>query len=459
MGMNEGFGQCRGKVNAVSRRKSALIFLLLFLTLLILSPWATAPSPRIATLPGPSPEASALPSSPAKEAAAEPVRLRAAVALSEEEFRFLELRNEREAGRYPDILVELERVDPETAYDAFRGASRLGESADILLMENEWIEEFAVSGYLLPTDGAFTGDALSEQFDALSAPLKWNDLHWGVPRDFDPYVLVWSLPVLRTLSEDDDPQPPRTLEQWAQLAAASGENPEAAVSWLAMAAGEPYAMLSWMQSAAGERTDRLWANPKPSNVSNPWVGTPLGQALELLDRERRGIAFAASAREAAQWLAAGKTAAAMLPYSEAVRLTQAGSGGSGYRLDLSAWKLPFTWPRGRSFAISSRTEAPEAAARWLAAMTDAQAQEENAEEFGKLPVYRSLYREGLARAALFGGNTAAFPYQAPADFGPELPARMERLGELWTEWADGGLNVAGWLERWPQTLADFELNR
>ncbi|MDB4866818.1 MAG: extracellular solute-binding protein [Cohnella sp.] len=435
----------------MARRKSALIFMLLFLTILILSPWAAAPSPIAPPAPVPDrrPSAEAVPAAPA-----DPIQLRVAVALDDAEFRFLQKQNDDLAYRYRDIAVQLTRVDPDKAYDEFTKASQIGEAPDVMLLPNEWVIQFAASGYLLPADSAFVREALAEQFDALSASVKWNGYLWGVPRDFDPYVLVWNLSVLHTLLGDTaiSPQGPA---QWAVLAEKS-RGSRNAVSWLAINGQDGYALLAWLQTVTAQRTDTLW-----NGGGSIWNGTPRGDAMALLDREKQKVTFTNMSSVTADLVVAGKTAAAVIPYSEAVKriLQNQHQTAGNLEIDRSAWKLPYHWPRGRSFTVSSQTQAEDAARRWIAVMTEDQVQQANELAFGKLPVYRSMYGGGSSRASLISVNAAGvFPNMAPAELGPELPIRLRRLGQLWKEWTAGRLTVDDWVRRWPETSADLELN-
>lgn len=182
------------KVKAVARSKSALVFLLLCMMVLILSPWADAPSPMNSV--------AIVPEEMEAAASAEPVitqeiaELTVEVAMGEREYRDLVAQNEEFMRDHPDILIELQRINPNQAYSAYKTSSQLEQAADIMLISNEWVIEFASSGYLLPADAAYAGKALAEQFDALAAPLKWNGYLWGVPRDMDPFVLVWNQDML-----------------------------------------------------------------------------------------------------------------------------------------------------------------------------------------------------------------------------------------------------------------------
>lgn len=447
-------------MNAVARRKVALVFLLLFLMVLLLSPWASAPmlspdaedvrqsgeltSDLYADMPG----QDDLPS--------RQVDLQVAAALAPAEFEALRRQSEKQSYLFRDIRVSFVRIDPAAAFSAYVNASRVGLAADVMLMDNEWVKAFAVSGYLAPADSAFAGDALSEQFDAISSPLRWNGYIWGVPRDYDPYVLVWHKDALHAWTGNEQAEPPREWAEWQALAAVD-RTQEPPMYWLAISASDPFALLYWMQTATGEPAEAFRED------GDAWRDTAAGQALALLDSERSDIAFGSDPEEVASLLLSGRTAAAIMPYSQARELID-GRANNGHALtvDLSAWKQPYVWPRGRSFTISSRAAEDDAARRWIGAMTGEAVQRDNLLEDGKLPVYRSLYRDigdrGIADAVL-ANDTGAFPRAPLPDFGPYLPERVAELRSLWERFAAGTLNAQAWLEQPDASSTEAELDR
>ncbi|MFC4599394.1 extracellular solute-binding protein [Cohnella hongkongensis] len=431
----------------MARRKLALVFLLLCVMVLLLSPWADAPTSTSVPVVAP-PGGAALVEEP--EQAEEVARLTIEVALEEPEFRALSDRNDDFKSRNPGIEAELRRVAPEQAYDAFRRASELEEAADVMLFRNEWVAEFASAGHLFPADSAFVGKALGEQFEALSGPLKWNGYLWGVPRDMDPHVLVWNSDLLRAWL-GEDASLPLTPEQWETAAAGAGAEEGGGAAWLAIDPADPFALLAWVENYAQTRTDELW-----TQESEPWEGTERGQALALLERNRESVRFERDVRESIRAQAQGQVLAAVMPYSEAIRLAPPGEDGEGrpeLAIDHSGWKLPFVWPRGSSFVISSRTEAEEAAAAWIAEMTGEQAQLSNLEEQGKLPVFSSLYEADRRLADLLAGRSGqAFPDQAPLLYGPEAVRRLDEVGRLWSRFAGGELTREQWGEEWRMAM-------
>ncbi|MBO9597598.1 MAG: extracellular solute-binding protein [Cohnella sp.] len=460
-------------MTAVARRKIALIIILVGMMVLILSPWKE-PSRVQTVVP-----AVAIPQgdpiiAPEPAELAKPARLSVAVAMEEEPFKVLAEQNVEFRMRHRDITVTLTRVDPDNAYRYFQRASEMEEAADVMLLSSDWVSEFAAYGYLLPVEAAFIGKAEAEQFDALIAPVKWNDYKWGVPLDFDPYVLVWN----ETLLEQwlgSGVSLPLTIEQWGAVASKSAETfggpvisagqPDAYVeqpapgptSWLSIDPNDPYALLSWLESASGTRTDTLWTDGGES-----WTATSLGNALELFDAYRTGVRFASSAATIQDQLFNGETLVAAVPYSVAMSLTDNDIDNPSVKLKLdhSSWKLPFVWPRGTSYVMSSGTTVEEAAMTWISEMTDASIQSVNEKKLHRLPVYRSIYDNDAGRLSnlLPSRGGQSFPNQASSVDGPEHTGRMLQLKSLWQQFASGQLSMDDWKRSWSLTLSDFKRN-
>ncbi len=435
----------------MASRKSVLVFLLLCIMVVILSPWADAPSPSSSFVPVHEGEAIA---AEQQVIAQEISRLTVEVALGEPEFGTLARQSDAFSLRHPDINVELLRTDPEQAYLTYKQSSQMRESADVMLLSNEWVKEFAASGYLLPADAAFVGKALAEQFDALASPLKWNGYLWGVPRDMDPFVIVWNTDLLLNWLGEDVVLP-LTIEQWTALAAKSAEL-LGTVTWLTIDRNDPLALLAWLENAIGERSDGLW-----TRGSKSWEDTLFEKGLSVIEQQRSGVNFVDNTGEASRLLEDGATLAAVIPYSIAGPLVAGPRLGSEAKLELDhrSWKLPFVWPRGSSFVISSNTEAEEAAYIWIAEMTDALNQLQNMEEGNKLPVYRSLYDSDRKLSNLLPDRTGqTFPNQSSLTIEPWHAARLKQLGIMWGSFAEGDITLEEWKKQWRDSLTDFELD-
>jgi len=419
---------------------------------MLLVPWLTAPPAQKSA--GRQSEEAARPEPMAAGAKAEPARLRVAAALKEAEFAALMRQSEEIAGFLRNIEVEWARAEPEDAYASFRHEARLGTAADVLLMPGEWVMNFAVSGFLAPADSAFAGDSQSQQFAALMAPMKWNGYIWGVPRDFDPYVLLWNMNALNAVSGNPSPDLPDGPAGWAELAAQSraAENP---LPMVALRRDDPLSLLTWVAHVTGERSDTIFADERAWDQT-----TSIGEALSMLDQNRDLAVFAESVAEMAMLVSDGGVAAAVMPYSSAKALMDAGTLPHRLLMDLRTWKLPYVWPRSSSFAVYARSEAKEAAIQWIAAMTSEPAQLAHWLASGKLPAQSPLFeRDSNLRAVLAGQPPGAFPFDAQASPDPSLPQRLEKLAGLWEQFAAGFIGYDEWNERWAALSAETELHR
>nr|WP_306220556.1 extracellular solute-binding protein [Cohnella sp. WQ 127256] len=379
------------------------------------------------------------------------------VALVEKEFNALFIQNEEFKKRHPDILVQMRRIEPSQAYSVYKLSSKMEQSADIMLLPNEWVKEFASSGFLLPADAAFVGKALAEQFDALAAPLKWNGYMWGVPRDMDPYVVVWNKDMLQEWLGENVIFP-LSIEQWTTLADMSVQS-QGTISWLSLDGNDPFSLLAWLENVANERSDGLL-----DTGTDVWNGTIFEQALLLLDQYKANINFVGTEEISAQLLKDRATIMAIVPYSIAAKWNAVPRLDSEPKLEIDHqfWKLPFVWPRGNSFVISANTKVEEAANVWISEMTEDLIQLQNMDETGKLPVYRALYDSDRTLSNLLSGRSSqAFPNQAPLQMGPDLAERLKQIGILWARLSSGNLTIDEWKSMWSgisHLSADRELN-
>ncbi|CAI6019798.1 extracellular solute-binding protein [Cohnella sp. JJ-181] len=435
----------------MTRRKSVVVLMLLMLAVLLTSPWASAPKPdRMpdATSEGQEDVAAA------PVMAEQPVELVVKIVQDEEAFRLLQRQSEAFERTHTDVRVRLERIDPSGAAGLLEDWRQAAGDADAALVPSLWVKRIAVSGGLLPADSAFEGDALSEQFEAVIAPLKWNGYMWGVPHHMDPYVVVWNRARLSAGARPDGSELtlPLGADDWAPLGtelAGEGSRP-----WLAIDESDPAALVTWTGAATGLRPDLLLGE-----ATGEWGTGPGAALLDTL----RGFAGALRApdRSPAFWqaMAAGQYAAAVMRLSVA----ETGIAGldkvqaAGLAIDRSGWDKAYAFDGGASFVIGAGTESESAARTWIAAMTGERLQLDNYEEEGYLPVYRSAYLGYPGLPNLTGRGRQQFPNREPAA-GPEWPLLMQKFGLYWADWRQGRLAIAEWPARWRGLLAELQLH-
>jgi len=439
----------------VARRKSTVILVLLTLAVLLLSPWASAPAPTVKPA-SPSGGTEALPSaSPVGE---EPAELAVTAVVGMSEFETLQAQNEAFRLRHPDVSVELRRQDPAEAGRRWNGEEWSPDGADIWLVPNEWVTALAVAGELLPADEVFVGEAISEPFDSLVSQLKWNGYVWAVPRDMDPYVVVWNTKVLSALQAEGETKfsPPLSPEAWREL---PGKLAEAGLNagWLAIDGSDPLALLAWIGTFANRREDAPLTSAGQASD-----GGALEQALSLLAEARSGIRSGPLTPAFWRSFAAGEAAAVVARNSAATRAlrTLSGSEAAALAIDRSAWNRDFVWPGGVSIVLSAKTKHEEAARVWAAEMTSRDNQLQNYRQTGRLPVSRSLYSEAYGiEEPLNDSGSGGFPNEPALASGPEVASRLAEIGALWSGLLDGSVATERWKALATELFADFKRDR
>ncbi|SFB35700.1 ABC-type glycerol-3-phosphate transport system, substrate-binding protein [Cohnella sp. OV330] len=434
----------------MTRRKYVVVLMLLMLAVLLTSPWASAPEPDLAPDAAPEGQEATLEEPVFAEQHAD---LTVKIMQDEDTFRLLEKQSEDFERSHPDIRVHLERVDPEGVTDLLDDWHEEADGADVALVPSLWVKRLAVSGVLMPADSAFEGDAMSEQFEAIAAPLKWNGYMWGVPHHMDPYVVVWNRARLAAASRPDGSALtlPLGTDDWASFGAEMAS--EGSRPWLAIDERDSAALLTWLGAATGLRPDLLLGD------SHGQWGT--GPAAAALDTLRGSVSLRAPDGGAAFWqaMATGQYAAAVtrLSVAEAGIASLGSEAAAGLSIDRSGWDKAYAFEGGASFVIGARTPGESAAKTWIAAMTETQLQLDNYDAAGYLPVYRTAYADRRTMPNLTGRGAQQFPNWAP-EVGPDWPSLMNKIGLFWTDWRQERLSLADWPARWSGLLADLQLH-
>ncbi|THF75614.1 extracellular solute-binding protein [Cohnella fermenti] len=443
----------QGREETNTRPKTLLVIVLLGLIVLFVSPLATSPSPL--SLPYSVPEEpDLLPVLAPVDPFSEPAELVVAIVSDEEGYEVLRRQDEQYRLAHAELTVKWLRVEPGDA-DTEEKRLDLANQADILLIPNEWVRRLAVAGKLSPVDGAFVGEALSEQFDALISQLDWNGYHWGVPLEFDPYILVWNRNVLEAIKTEEDPLGlPLRLDQWQSLPQKL-RDAGLVSQWLAIDRQEPQALLAWLGAVTGEREDVLFEAQEET-----WEQSGMEAALALLAQEQEGVAWESPEKDESFWpaFAAGRYAAAIVRESEAEgalkELPEASA--AAIKLDFGSWSSEFVWPGGSSFVLSSGSANKDAALEWIAGITSEDNQWQNYVATGRLPVYRSLYEGGGSDGPDVSVSIAQrFPNQTTVSAEPGMAFRFGLLRSLWTGFMEGSVTLDEWKERWERSRGLF----
>jgi maltose-binding protein MalE len=292
--------------------------------------------------------------------------LKVSVSMKEEEFAILQKQSTQYTEAHPKMVVELTNLPAKDAYAELKKQNQLGDAPDLMLMDNNWVKEFAALGFLHPMDEYFTGEQKSDGIIALMNQVKWNGYLWALPKDVDPYILVWNT---KTASENKWDHPPTNSEEWFAWNKAM-MHPEEGKYGVYMDPSDPYAFLSFFSSLddngslsklndpalikrfesfyapqeAVWNTKNLQKNyPSPSPTWDPWALLSKGKMAAMVTTVSE---FKLHSNDAI-------TLAALL-YKKNSTTTEAVNVGL---------------LKGRSYCISSRSKNSTLAVNWMKEMT------------------------------------------------------------------------------------------
>jgi maltose-binding protein MalE len=297
--------------------------------------------------------------------------LKITVSMQPDEFVLLQKQSLAYTASHEDINVELTNVTD--AYTSLKKANQLGDAPDLMLLDNHWVNEFAVLGFLHPMDEFFTGEQQSQGITALMNQVKWNGYLWAIPKDVDPYIIVWNR---NTALENKWEHAPESIDElliWNKTMM----HPEEGKYGVYFDPSDSYAFLSLISALAVDTSVN-------NSVSNPLtkINEPITlkkiESFFVPQEETWNGAFLKQnyPPKSPNWdpwdlLQQGKMAAMITTVSEFKR-----HGNSN--IDLAALSIKATDStdksnlgllKGRSYAISSRSKNETLAINWIKEMT------------------------------------------------------------------------------------------
>ncbi len=314
--------------------------------------------------------------------------LRVSVSLAEDEFADLKRRTDRYVDEQ-NIDISLENLPQDTQYSTLKRLSTLGEAPDIMLLDNSWIAEFAALGYLNPLDEFFSGEKQTGYLTSAINQNKWNGYTWGVPKDVDPYVIIWNEQLAKSGKWEHSPANRDEMLAWNK----EWMKPDQGMYGIYFDPDDYMAFLSIYSIFSGSIPEE--GNPL-KEAANESILQPLQNFLLPQETEWKGAVFAKNypqpSAEFSPWdlLEKGKMAAIVTTLSQyrkhgssAIKLGALPISGNG--------KTPGSWLMGRSFAVSSRSANSAAAMNWIESVTSADAQSQAWKLTGKLPSLLASY--------------------------------------------------------------------
>lgn len=365
---------------------------------------------------------------PAPEAGQSAKQLKMAVSLPSKPFALLQQLKEQYQSLHPGVEIALENIPDEAAYGKLKKAAQLGEAPDIMLLDNQWVTEFAALGYLLPVDSMLTGGLQAEQLEQALAQVKWNGYLWGVPRSLDAYVIVYNA---KRLGESSAGKTPSTSEDLVALHKQTNK-PEEGKYGIYIDAADSHSFVGLARMLGGAKTASKSA---PFELSDPAVQKSLEAFLYSIPdgtKEEAKPLAKSFPREGATWkpweqLAQGKLVGYITTFSEWKQNDSAAVVMD--RLPLpkgeELWKGP--WLLGTSFAISAKSEYAKEAFELIRDLVSSGASLQSWAAGGGLPAQKGAYLSGIK-------NDAAFQkvgvYIDQDDAQPYVPQRAKQMAAL-----------------------------
>lgn len=353
--------------------------------------------------------------------------LKMAVSMQPKEFAVLQQLKDQYQSSHPGVDIRLENIPDETAYTKLKKAAQLGEAPDIMLLDNNWVTEFAALGYVLPVDSMFTGTMQAEQMEQALAQVKWNGYLWGVPKHLDASVIVYNT---KRLSEWGD-KPPTTSDDLVSLHK-QAHKPEEGKYGLYFASPNYRSFLTLARVLGGAKTA---SKTVPLELSDLTVQKSLETFLfPSADgtKEEAKLLAKSFPQESATWkpwdqLQQGKLVGYLTTFSDWKQNESAVLTMSGIPLPKGEemWKGP--WLTGKSFSISARSPFAKEAFEWIRDLVSNAAALQFWSAAGVLPAQTSGYAAGIKNDAAFK-NVAAYIDQDEAV--PSAPQRVRQMTAL-----------------------------
>lgn len=354
--------------------------------------------------------------------------LKLAVSVPPKEFQLLSQLKDQFEVSHPGVLIRLENIPNETAYVKLKKMAQLGEAPDIMLLDNEWVGEFAALGYLLPVDPMMTADMQSQQMEQAIVQVKWNGYIWAVPKDLDAYVMVYNAKKLTEMGMD---KPPSQAEELIALHKQVHKPEEGKYGvYFNMNNGRTFASFARMIGGAYAESAAV-----PVKLNEPNVLTAFESFLYTVTdgaKEEAKPLVKSFPSESVSWkpwdmLAQGKAAAYMTTFSDWRQNDSPSFAMSKLPLPggADAWKG--AWLTGSSFAIYARSALSKEAFELIRELVSPAAALRFWSAAGVLPAQSSVYTAGIKNDPAMKMIAGSIDMDASL---PAFPQRMKQMSVL-----------------------------
>ncbi|MBE7682131.1 extracellular solute-binding protein [Paenibacillus sp. P13VS] len=292
------------------------------------------------------------------------------VSMSEREFQvFSAIAKQVAAARV--VKINLRNLASDTYKEVLDNELAVGESGDVILLDSEEIQGYAKRGHLYPLNATTLSKALGDSVSPLREKTEWNGYQWGMPFDFDPYVLASRS---KSLADAGLERLPQSLDEWTRII---NQMENKSQKLLAINIDDAYAADAWLNEfGSGVAPSTL----KTATESHITGGNE--QALQVLNRVQPYIQVQNTNPDFIDKDMQEEALMVVTPFSQLVNNDLALTED---RLPNRIMFKPLAPVTSRSFVITSGSHEAEQASRWIEGMTSNSVQSDWYEQAHHLP--------------------------------------------------------------------------
>ncbi|MFC9710353.1 extracellular solute-binding protein [Paenibacillus sp. NPDC056933] len=283
---------------------------------------------------------------------------------------FERLANEVAASQ--QVEISLRNLEPDTYKRVLDNQFSVGESGDIILLDSSEVQYHAKKGHLYPLNGTTLSKSLGGTVVGLREMTEWNGYQWGIPFDFDAYVLAARSSFL---DEADLAGLPENKDQWIKLVQQAAQD---GTDLIRINLNDLHAVSAWLnQFDPGMAPDRI----KKAQTSSQTEAYQ--QIIQLLDQIQSHITVESTNPTIS---ASGEQTGAPMVVTLLSRLLSGNQGVAGEKASTDRIALDALEPlRSRSLVIAAGSLEAEEASRWIEGMTSSSVQSEWYQQAKYLP--------------------------------------------------------------------------
>lgn len=352
----------------MKRRHQVVLFAVLLLSLTILSPSFDFRGSHLNqehdqekdTFPG---------SSSRNEDAQAPLEI--VVSMSDEEFQvFQKIAQEVAASQLVEINLRNEK--PDTYKRVLDLEFSLGENGDVVLLDSEEVQYYARKGYLYPLNGTTLSKSLGDTVVELRGMTEWNGYQWGMPFDFDPYILAAQSSFLKRSGMESLPH---NKDQWVKLIQ---QTMAEGIPLITMNINDMYGTNAWLN----------YLEPKmaPDQVSQTQMDSQTGdlqQGIQLMNQIQPHIMAQSTNPMISSTTDENNTPMVVSLLSQLLSADRASAVNNDSLERISFDTLETV--NSRSLVITAGSVEAEEASRWIEGMTSAPTQLKWYQQVNRLP--------------------------------------------------------------------------